>query len=83
MGPLQKPPPILRLPAAPAPPSLSSRPELVSEIKRLTADGFTGFCDRRRYGTSTPLRWRPPTSSGARTEHLLKSTEVAGYSNCV
>jgi hypothetical protein len=26
--------------------------------------------DRRRYGTSTPLRWRPPTSSGVRTEHL-------------
>jgi hypothetical protein len=33
--------------------------------QRRTADGFTWFCDRRRYGTSTPLRWRPPTSWGS------------------
>src|SRR6266508_3556452 len=47
------------------PPSWSARPEIVSETNVSQPDGFTGFCDRRRCGTSTPLRRRPPTSSGS------------------
>jgi hypothetical protein len=40
--------------------------------QRLTANGSTTFCGRRRYGTPTPLRWRPPTKSGTRTEHFTE-----------